>query len=54
MEKNKKGEKKSPLHKKNSFKIYKKNTLASLNEIEYFLNNFQKFYRYIKLYKLLK
>ena len=50
--KNKRGGNKPP-HKKN-LKIYKDNTLRSLNEVEYFLNNFQNFLKYIKLYKILK
>lgn len=50
--KNKRGGNKPP-HKKN-FKNYKDNTLRSLNEVEYFLNNFQSFLKYIKLYKILK
>ena len=35
-------------------KKIKKNTINSLNEVETFLNNFQKFKNYIKLYKILK
>ena len=48
----KRGEKKSP--PKKSFKNYKKNTIKSLNDVEYFLNNFRHFLKYVKLYKLLK
>mgnify|MGYP004662136717 CR=1 FL=1 len=33
------------------FKKLKNNTCKSLNEVEYFLNNFQKFTNCIKLYK---
>lgn len=42
--------------KNNSFSIkkIKTNTINSLNEVENFLNNFQKFKHYIKLYKILK
>ena len=40
--------------KKNKFDIIKKNTINSLNDVETFLNNFQKFKNYIKLYKILK
>ena len=40
--------------KKTDFKKIKKNTLKSLNEVEYFLRNFKKFSDYIKLYKILK
>ena len=36
------------------FKCCKKNTICSLNEVEYFLNNFNNFLKYIKLYKILK
>lgn len=51
---NKRGEKKSP-HKKNlNFKTCKKNTIHSLNEIEYFLNDLHRFIHYIKIYKLFK
>ena len=43
-------------NKKNKFNLknLKKNTCNSLFEIEYFLNNFQKFTNCIKLYKILK
>lgn len=54
MEQQKKGNKKLPPKKKFDFKVYQKNTLHSLNEVEYFLNNFKKFSRYVKLYKILK
>lgn len=30
------------------------NTINSLNEVEYFLNDFKRFSNYIKLYKILK
>lgn len=42
--------------KKNKLNIkkIKTNTINSLNEVETFLNNFQKFKHYIKLYKILK
>ena len=42
--------------KKNNLDIkkIKANTINSLNEVETFLNNFQKFKNYIKLYKILK
>lgn len=54
MEPKKKGGKKSPPKKKFDFKVYKKNTINSLNEVEYFLNNFKKFSRYVRIYKILK
>lgn len=50
---NNRGDEKSP-QKKFDFKLYKNNTLHSLNQVEYFLNHFQSFYKYIKLYKILK
>ena len=44
-----------PPHKsKISFKNIKDNTFRSLNEVEYFLNNFNHFLKYVKLYKILK
>lgn len=45
---------KKPKKKKVDFKVLKNNTCKSLNEVEYFLNNFQKFTNCIKLYKILK
>lgn len=51
------GEKKNPASKKRkkpNFKTMKKNTVKSLNDVEYFLNNFGNFVKYVKLYKLLK
>ena len=50
------GEKKNPPpnKKKPNFKTMKKNTVKSLNDVEYFLNNFGNFVKYVKLYKLLK
>lgn len=45
-------------NKKNNHKLdiktMKKNTLNSLHEVEYFLNNFSSVTKYIKLYKILK
>lgn len=43
-------------NKKNKidFKKLKNNTFKSLNEVEYFLNNFKKYSRYAKIYKILK
>ena len=37
-----------------NFKKIKNNTFNSLNEVEYFLNDFHRFSNYIKLYKILK
>ena len=45
---------KKPKKNKFDFKKCKNNTICSLNEVEHFLNNFSDFYRYIKLYKILK
>lgn len=45
---------KKATNKKINLKQLKKNTCKSLNEVEYFLNNFQKFTNCIKLYKILK
>lgn len=36
------------------FKACKKNTIKSLHEVEFFLNNFSHTVKYIKLIKLLK
>ena len=36
------------------FKKIKSNTINSLNEVEYFLNDFKQFTKYVKLYKILK
>lgn len=40
--------------RKHSFKSLKKNTIKSLNEVEYFLNNFSKLAKCIKIYKIIK
>lgn len=37
-----------------NLKKIKTNTIKSLNEVEYFLNDFKRFSNYIKLYKILK
>lgn len=55
---NNRGEKNSP-QKKNikkniDFKLYKKNTIKSLNDVEFFLNNFNHYFKYFKLFKLFK
>lgn len=43
-----------PKKKPISFKTMKKNTICSLNEVEYFLNNFNKIAKCLKLYNILK
>ena len=50
--KNKRGGNKPP--RKKNFKIYKDNTLRSLNEVEDFLNNFQNFLNIYRFNKILK
>lgn len=49
---------KSPINKnqkkKLDFKTMKKNTISSLNEVEYFLNNINQISRYIKLISFFK
>ena len=40
--------------KKLDFKSLKKDTCKSLNDVEYFLNNFRHTWKYIKLIKFLK
>ena len=43
------------LHRKHfNFSNCTKNTIKSLNEVEYFLNNLKNFKRYIHLYKFLR
>ena len=43
-------------HKNKKFNIFyiKDNTCKSLKQVEYFLNNFNSFIKYIKLYKIIK
>ena len=43
-----------PPKKKFNFKCCKDNTIKSLHEVEYFLNHFNRFIKYIKLYKILR
>lgn len=43
-----------PPPKKFNFKSLKKNTCQSLNDVEYFLNNFSVFIKYVRLFKILK
>lgn len=40
--------------KKLKFKDFKENTIKSLNDTEYFLNNIGFFIKHVKLYKMLK
>ena len=40
--------------KKKDFKTLKKNTIHSLNDVEYFLNNLSQIFRGVKIYKLIK
>lgn len=51
---NTRGEKNCLPKKRIDFKCYPKNTIKSLKEVEHFLNNFQYYLKYFKLYKLLK
>ncbi len=46
---------KSP-HTKNKFNFskYKTNTINSLNDVEHFLNDFNRLFKYVKLFKILK
>ncbi len=48
------GEKNLKNKKKINFDLCKKNTINSINEVEYFLNNFNRFIKYVKLYKIIK
>lgn len=40
--------------KKKDLKTLKNNTVKSLNDVEYFLNNFGHFMKTVKIFKLLK
>lgn len=40
--------------KKLDFKTMHKNTISSLNDVEYFLNNFNKISKYMKLFKFFR
>lgn len=51
---NNRGEKKSPPKKSFDFKLCKKNTINSINDVEHFLNNFQHYFKYFKLYKIMR
>lgn len=51
---NNRGEKNSPPKKSFDFKLYKKNTMTSLKDVEHFLNNFQHYFKYYKLFKFFK
>ena len=54
MENKNRGDKKPPHKKRFDFNNYTKNTVKSLNEVEYFLNNLKNIRRYINLYKFFK
>ena len=43
-----------PKKKKTSFKQMKKNTISSLNDVEKFLGDFQRFTHYVQIYKFFK
>lgn len=43
-----------PPKKKLNFKTMKNNTISSLNDVEYFLNNFSKISHYMKFFKFFK
>ena len=51
-ENNDRGDKKSP--PKKNFNEYKKNTLNSIHDVEHFLNNFHYYFKYFKLYKIMR
>ncbi len=51
---NNRGGPKPPPKKKSKIKICKDNTLKSLNDVECFLNDFQKFNWYVHFLKLFK
>lgn len=51
------GEEKHEKHKKPKklkFKDYKKNTIKSLNEVEYFLNNLNKAFKCVHIFKIFR
>lgn len=54
MENTNRGDNKPPHKKHSNFSNCTKNTINSLNEVEYFLNNFKNLKRYIHLYKFFK
>ncbi len=43
-----------PKEEKHKFKKYKNNTICSLHEVEYFLNNLDKAFKCVRVYKFLK
>lgn len=51
---NNRGEKNSPQKKSFNFNLYKKNTINSIHDVEHFLNNFQHYSKYLKLFKIIK
>ncbi len=54
MENENRGDNRPPQRKHFNFSNCTKNTIKSLNEVEYFLNNLKNFKRYIHLYKFFK
>lgn len=51
---NNRGKKESPHKKSFDFNLYRKNTITSINDVEHFLNNFHHYFKYLKLYKIIK
>lgn len=47
-------DKKDKKSKKLKFKDYKKNTIKSLNEVEYFLNSLDKAFKCVHIFKILR
>ena len=45
---------KAPHSNNTNLKNIKNNTIRSLNEVEYFLNNISHVFKYLKIYNLLK
>lgn len=51
---NNRREKNPPPKKSFNFKKCKNNTIKSLYDVEHFLNNFHHYFKYFKLYKILR
>ena len=51
---NYRGDGSSQKKEKFDFKCFTKNTICSLNDVECFLNNFTYYYKFFRLYKILK